>query len=565
MKGEVRAAIDTIERAAARYQEYAALSQQPRFTDKKREDVFAFIQSWVKKSLDDAPDYKPNSKKRDTWLAEAATWEPHWFGVVYQCTLIDSNRGWTIIGGKNQVYRYTDILKYAEGGKGWRTFIRKCARSFRVADMCTVIETGREGRYGPLRGLYHVDPTKCRLTGKSDYPLKYNDQSWSDWDFFRVISMPSDIEKYNELGYCATSRALELTRLLYAILLHDQEKAGARMPEGLLLLHGIAQNQWEQALEQRRAKLDAEQRRYFGGLTVLAGTGSSAPEAKLIGLSQLPDNFDRKTFTDLTMYAYSLVVGMDPSEFWPVQYGALGRGQEVNVQHQKATSKGAMDFAISLQDRLQQELPDSLHFEFQQRDEEGDLLRAEVMQAWANVASTLYTAGQMHGGEALLSRDQVISLLVEEADLPPEWTDIIEATHASDKGETRSSRDRARERAMESPQVRRAISLYPDEPIVRYSWPDDRVGVLWETGAQAVQRSRWQGIGALVERQDDDVLYEDEDEGIVITREDEDKAIAEAGRRIDPEAAALMEATEWPPEEERSLLGRVLRRVRERL
>lgn len=560
MRQAVKEAIETVERAAAEYQTLAKFSRQPRFTEKGKDDVYGFIESWVKKSLEQAPEYKPNSIKRDTWLADAATLEPHWFGVVYQCVLIDSNRGWEIIGGRNQVIRYTDILRYAEAGQGWRMFVRKCARSFRCADMCTVIETGRDGRKGPLRGIFHVDPTKCQLTDSARYPLKYDDQKWTNWDFFRVVSMPSDQEKYHNLGYCATSRALEIARLLYAILIHDQEKAGARMPEGLLLLRGISQPQWQSALEQRRAKLDADMRRYFGGLIVLAGTGSSAPEANLIGLSQLPDNFDRKTFTDLTMYAYSLVVGMDPSEFWPVQYGALGRGTEVTVQHQKATSKGAMDFAIGLQDRLQHELPDSLYFHFEQRDEEGDLLRAEVMQAWAQVANVLYSAGQQHGGEPLLDRNQVISLLVQEAQLPPEWTDIIEDIHADDKGVTRTRLKTAREKAMDIPQVRRAIERYPSEPIVRYKWPEGRVTTLWESGEQATRRSAWRGVDLRIERQESDVLYSED--GIEFTAEDEERAIAEAGRRVGGDAAALMRAKEWPPEEERSIFARAIRRAK---
>jgi len=560
MKQQVRNAIETIERAASRYQDIAALSSQPRFTDEDRDNLFTFVKSWQRKSLDEAPDYEANSKKRDTWLSEASVWEPHWASVIYQCVLIDSNRGWEMVGGRNQVYRYTDMLRYAEAGKGWRMFVRKCARSFRVADMCTVIETGRATPRGPLRGLFHVDPTKCRLTGSAKYPLKYNDQNWTDWDFFRVISMPSDNEEYNDLGYCATSRALELVRLLYAILEHDQEKAGARMPQGLLLLHGISQRQWTQALETRKAQLDAEQRRYFGGLHVLAGTGSSAPTATLVGLSQLPENFDRKTFTDLVMYGYALAVGMDPSEFWPVQYGALGRGVETAVQSQKATTKGAMDFAISLQDRLQQELPESIYFSFQERDEEGDLLRAEVMQAWAQVANVLYSAGQQHGGEPLLDRDQVLSLLVQEAHLPPEWSAVIEETQSSDAGVNRTSMDMMRERALNSPQIRRAIRQYPNDPIVRYSWPDDRIITLWKSGDHAMRRSVWHVEGMPVEREDEEVLY-DED-GIKITRADEEKALGEASRRVGEDAIALMEADEWPPEEERNLLGRIAARIR---
>jgi hypothetical protein len=564
MKAQVRAAVEALERAAADYDDLRKYSRQDRFTEGTRKNVFGFIRSWVQTSIDEEPEYKANSMKRDVWLSHFAMMEPHWVSVLNQCILINSNRGWTLTGGRNQVARYGNILTWAEGGEGWRVYTRKGSRSFYTADMCMVSECGRDGVNGPLRALYHVDPKECQLTGDLDYPLKYNDQKWRESDFFRVVSMPSDEEKMNGLGFCATSRALELVRLLYAVLEHDQEKLGARMPKGLLLLKGISERQWRQALEMRKAQLDAESRAYFGGLMVLAGTGASSPEARLVSLSQLPDGFERKTFLDSVMYGYSLVVGMDPSEFWPVQYGALGRGNEELIQHQKATTKGAMDFAIGLQDRLQQEFPESIHFEFEQRDEEGDLLRAEVMQAWATVAKTFYTAGTeqgQEGGEPLLSRDQVISLLVQEAQLPAEWSDIIEDTMVTDKGTTRTARDRMRDEAMTLHSVRRAIELFPKEPIVRYSWPECRESVIWDSGEQAKRRSRWHGVD--IERQDEgEVLYEDED--VTITEGDVTRSIDELGRRVDPEAAALAATEEtWPvEEEERSLFRRALKALR---
>lgn len=552
MKAAVRQAIERVERAAADYQELASYSKQPRFSDDEGRQIFNWLESWVKSSVDDCPEYKPQSSKRDKWLSEFAMKEPHWAGVLNQCILINSNRGWTMTGGRNQCIRYRNVLIWSEGGKGWRILTRKGSRSFYTTDMNAVFECGRDGASGPLRALYHVDPTQCQLTDDIDHPLKYDGTPWAVTDFFRVVSMPSDDERFHDLGFCATSRALELTRLLYAMLCHDEEKIGARMPKGLLLLRGIGETQWKGALEMRKAQLDAEQRQYFGGLMVLAGVGSSSPEARLVSLSQLPDNFDRKTFIDTTMYGYALIVGMDPSEFWPVQYGALGRGNEELIQHQKATTKGAMDFAIGLQDRLQQELPESVHFEFEQRDEEGDLLRAEVMQAWADVASTLYTAGAMHGNEPLLDREQVISLLVEEASLPPEWTEIIEETTATDKGVTRSARDRLRDYSMTLASVRRAIRLFPNEPVVRYSWPACRETVIWESGEQAMRRAAWRGARIEREEDDDDTLYAEGD--VEITEEDVDRSIEELGRRVDPEAAALASTEEeWSPEEERSL------------
>ena len=57
---------------------------------------------------------------------------------------------------------------------------------------------------------------------------------------------------------------------------------------------------------------------------VIASGGMEQADAKLVALSQLPTGFDREVFTDQLMYGYSLVFGFDPTEFWPVNAGALG-------------------------------------------------------------------------------------------------------------------------------------------------------------------------------------------------------------------------------------------------
>ena len=167
---------------------------------------------------------------------------------------------------------------------------------------------------------------------------------------------------------------------------HDQEMVGAKAPRGLLILQNIDEKQWEDAMSSRKEKLTQREQEWFDSVAVLAQNGSEAVDAKLIALSQLPANFDLKTFTDLLMFSYALVFGYDPSEFWTVNTGVLGRGNETAIQHNKATGKGGLDFILSYQDRLQQVIPETVLFEFEQRDVGGELDSAQLSKAWAEVA-----------------------------------------------------------------------------------------------------------------------------------------------------------------------------------
>jgi hypothetical protein len=545
--------VDVQERALARN-----YSRQPRFSGQPG-DFFASVLHWVRRAEDDEPPYEADTRRRDRWLRDFWRKEPHLAGVLNSVMSIDQNRAWTLTGGRNQVNRFTRILRESEDGAGWRRYISLQALSYYTADIGAITETGRDGRNGPLRALYHVDPAKCMLTGDRRRPLKYdnNTQAWRPEDFFRVVSMASTDEEMRGVGYCAVSRCLELAKLMVAIYEHSFEKLGSRAPKGLLLLKGVSKDQWDAAMTQRSALLEGMEREYYGAVAVLASMGVDDVDAKLVALSQLPDGFDLKVWTDLLMFAYALCFGYDPIEFWPVQAGQLGRGRETEIQHRKATGKGGANFMLSYQDQLQMQLPESLIFEFEQRDSEGLLKDAEVAKAWAEVVNALYA-----GGMGVLTREQAASLLAEQGIIPVEWTTLEEDVAVTDTDSAQGTDeeedipagpppstpqtgdDEQRARLLEREGIRRAIQRFPDEPVITYYWPTGRVRTWWRRGADALARVRGYSLPPrAVRRQDDeDVLYTGED--FTITEADVDAAIAQARARVGDEFAELLEAEE---------------------
>lgn len=570
----------TVEQAVTRTSDDGKYSKQPRFHTDQQSLWNAFV-SFMKRTTEDLqiPPYVPNSMTRDRWLQTHWPLEPHWSGVVSQCVQIDSSRAWEMIGGRNQVRRFTEMLHQADGGKGWRHFFRRQSLSYRTNDMGAITELGRDGENGPLRAIYHADASRCRWTGNPEFTLEYNpstgsSQLWTGDDFFNVTSLPNPREEYNGLGFCQTSRAWDLLRLFYAVLMHDQELTGARMPKGIMFLHNITEPQWDTVIRGRDAKLDGANAHYFGGLMVIAGAGDDLPDGKMVALSQLPANFDRRTFIDQTMWGYALVANYDPREFWPVSGGALGTATETEQQHRKAIGKGSVEFPQAWQERFNQELPPTLVFQFEQRDAEGELLDAEVAQAWANVGKTLYEAGGVFG-LPLLDRQETLEFLAKKSSLlNPEDVELMEQTIATDE-EPQEQMERIRQ----IPQVQRAIKLYPDEPIVRYryQWPMATEHVLWERGSDALRPKVWRGgiKGAAdwysrqtlpvrnrywellrqgvsveqarllaVKRQEPEIFYASPDGEVVITSDDVDRAVVDWDRspQMPEDSEGLLEA-----------------------
>lgn len=476
----------------------------PRFiADHNR--VFHSTLKWLRRAELEEPPYQADSRTRDKWLQSFWRKESFMAGVINSVVLIDANRGWTLTGGRNQVRKWTSRLHDSAGGKGWRYLIKKGSLSFWTTDINAIFGVRREEPWatltgegvtkGPMLSLENVDPAKCHLYpsrakavelggAEVESDMQYGGNALMPWDYFRVASMPSDQEEFRGLGFSALSRALNLVKLLYAIYEYDQEKFLAKAPRGLLLLHNITEAQWNTAMEAREARMSAKEREYYGSVEVLASDGGEYnPDAKLVALSQLPDGFDQQTMTHLLIAGYSVCFGRDFREFLPASEGSLGSGRETAEQANKANSKGGADFSLSFQERLQDEIPPTLHFEFEERDEQGDLLQAQVAKAKTEVIALLSTLRESSGG--VLTNEQIMILLAQEGLIPQEWTIPEEDVTSTDE-------EQVRQRLLDNPKIRSACERYQNEPIVRYTWGErPKEVVLWESGFEALKRRVW--------------------------------------------------------------------------
>jgi len=483
--------------------------KKPRF----EKEIYNNFITWINSVVENEPAYGTDSWARDKWLLGVSRKETILAGIMNSVTLIDSNRGWSIVGGRNQVYRWSDKLHQSANGQGWRFFAKKASHAFWNTDMGGVIGLKRDYPFAtatraggivevtksPLITLENIDPTRCRLYHQVAKPeelgglsvesdLLYEATPLFDWDYFRVTSMPSVEDEYLNLGFCAVSRAIEFAKLMYAIYQYDQEKLGAKMQRGLLILHNITEEQWKTAMEARKDKMSALERNYYGGVQVLTDMGEFPIDAKLVALSNLPDGFDQEIMTNLLIYGYALCFGYDPREFWPVSSGSLGTGRETETQAAKATVKGQGDFRLTFQENLQKELPSTIHFEFDERNEEGELISQALLQAKADVINSMAAVRENTG--PVFTTEEMRQLYANAGLIPEDWTMQDEESTATDEGELR-------QRYLENPVIRRACEQYYNEPIVRYSvkWENgvvrQKYHTLWHTGQEAISPKVW--------------------------------------------------------------------------
>jgi hypothetical protein len=505
------------------------LSKQPRFRARDPQAFFNFLyDAYYDPELIPLA-YGTNSMARDEWLIRFVRKEPNLEGVLTTVVDIDKNRGWRMVGGRNQVNRFTTMLHEAQvapGLTGWRAFMTHASQAYWGTDMGSVTELGREGKNGPVRQIFAVDPTKCELSGDPVYPLNYYPSSsgrpllWRASDFVRATSMNSLRDEFNGLGYCAVGRCVDLATLMMAVYEHDRETLGSKAPKGLLLIEGVSEQQWRTAMDSREDELQGKDLDYFSAVAVLASRAKI--DAKLVALSQLPNSFNLREWMDMLIFGYALSFGFDASEFWPVQFGALGRGTETEIQHEKATGKGRLDFVLTFQEQMQETLPETILYEFDQRDDKGDLIKAQVKRAQIDVVKAAYESG-LSQGQPLILWEEARMLLADYGVIPRIWAELenqsstdkedeegqieeedkkleskAEVEAEKQKPELESSvnakgrMDRLmRDEMLAEPHIMRAAEVFGQEPIIEYSWPLGTRIVLSSSGDALLRRRMW--------------------------------------------------------------------------
>lgn len=261
----------------------------------------------------------------------------------------------------------------------------------------------------------------------------------------------------------------------------------------------------------------------------------------------------------MLMYGYALCFGYDPSEFYPVQFGSLGRGTEMEIQHEKATGKGGLNFILALQEQLQRPdiLPASLKFEFDQRDEQAEIDEANAQRAWAEVYKMIRETGLQYDGQGGISRDEYRMMLADQNILPKEWTEVEEDVEATDEESVSSGdgkpadesasqpaapvplpvaaaklqarqRRMTRDRLLAQPFIWRLLDRFPKDDIVGYHWRGGyaTIRTIWEQADTLLERVTF----PVVQRRQADLLYESK--AVTISTDDVNLALEEA-KQID--------------------------------
>lgn len=357
------------------------------------------------------------SKARDRWLREFVKMPGNDIlaGTVATVASRFASSGWSLEGPERTANAYQKILlQQSEFGAGWTTFSMKLAQQYLTQDAGAPLERIRVGRKGAAIGFANFDNAQIDLTCDPLWPAKYTPHRHKDQDpattvllhhsqFGRIVDSPSPQESLCGVGFCALSRAWMTAHILVDIAVYERERLSDLPPAGILMINNMQKRQWDDLMASYQAAATQQGNKVYRDILVAFGLDPTVPlSAELFSFSNLPEQFDKRTTTEIAVYSFALAFGVDPREIWPVSSGTLGTATEANIQHIKARAKGPglilTAFERFMNDGLS--LPPSLVFRFDFSDTEEDQAAAEIAKTKAEYISSLTTPGIITAEEA---------------------------------------------------------------------------------------------------------------------------------------------------------------------
>ncbi len=370
-------------------------------------------------------------------------------GAVSSMTKKFTSMNWAIEGPQRVVNRYQKLLNQSEFGQGWNVLLSKTLQDYLGQDKGGFWELIGDGDpdgeiVGPVLGIAHLDSSQCQLTGDLEFPVIF----WNSKDdkgrklhttrVVHMVDMPSPIENMYNVGFCAISRVIGSSKILLKINQYKNEKLDDLPEAGLLLLSNVLPEQWNDArADYSRERRNLNQERWANVMTMFSLDPTTPASADFTSFANLPDAFNELETTNIYINILALAFGVDAREFWPLSGGSLGTATESEIQHQKARGKGVGDIIGMLERVINWYiLPDSATFFFDFKNDEEDLLKAEINDKKSRTIMDMWQPGDpIKGIPTPVTALEIRQMLADNVDYFDEnflEVDITPETEATD-------------------------------------------------------------------------------------------------------------------------------------
>jgi hypothetical protein len=349
-----------------------------------------------------------------------------------------SSQGWRLKRDDGVNY-YQEVLRQANFGAGWGTFISQIVLDFLRYDAGAYVEVIASGDAfdapnGPITGLAHLDPLYCYPTGDPRYPAVYYDR-WGGLHVMnharviRLLDMDDGDQRRPGYGDSALARSVSIAMGQVYQVRYVNSRLDDTPPPGFTAVGGIMKKDWEVEQAKYRTQQGMDGRSTYGQRQFyFAADVAHMPKIENYDFSSAPEKFDYRVYTDIAVDALALAMGIDRMELMQLSgSGNIGSQGQSSVLAQKSRGKTLGYLLQQLERKINDLLPDEYTFEFKVRDSQESMEDAQKAQAWAAVAATLVSAGAISGQEARTMMANEVEAVSDALQDAPRGGDVVDA------------------------------------------------------------------------------------------------------------------------------------------
>lgn len=375
---------------------------------------------------------------RDIWLRRLLHNDSMISGIVYGETARVKNMPYKLESSKEtqaserRISKYQDMLDMCQFGQGIRQFMHKFTLDYLTQDNGVFVELiGKNGdrkteRYldkADIQSFALLDAGQCWRTYDPEYPVIYVNPYTGEQHImhytrvFYTANFEQNYELARGIGICALSRAYEAARLVLATNTYIYEKVTGQGAD-IGFVKGMTTKQLSNALYAANEADLAKGTLVWKGINLIGqqnlGAGGVEPGIDIVSLKGLPDGFNRKDETEVTVAIIANAFGVDVREIWRANSTGETKA-DAEIQDEKSQGKGRADAMQIIEDMLSKRIfSDDISFLFDKLNDKADERQANISYQRSQTRQTMLASGEINLEESRI-------MAAKAGDIPPEF------------------------------------------------------------------------------------------------------------------------------------------------